>query len=206
MGNIFYSSFIKHYNLGNCYKKCEKRTSVNYFELNDISKVLHISPVPINGMAKYENRNLKTLIVFDYDRFFSSLPHLIGQGKRRCDAVLYTINDKSYFILNELKDRDNHNSKKRSRIRITSKDQLFQSLNEMLTIPEFNTFINSFTHKLCISSNAKPHSVGIIGNVINSFNPLSRIAPNGLNLPDNQINSLNFQYWDLLGDQTFKLI
>lgn len=207
MSNIFYKEYTKHNNLANCYKKCEKRNNYNYFELIDISKELHISASRINGMAKYENTTFKKLLFFDYDKFLSSLPHSLSEGKRRCDAIIYTIEEKTYFILNELKDRDNTSSKKRRAIRYDAKDQLKHTLNELFSVPEINNFINLFSHKICISSNAQPTPPEpLISSVIASFNPLSNITPNGLNLPDTEINSYGFEYWDLIGEQTYKIL
>lgn len=207
MSNIFYKEYIKHNSLSNCYKKCEKRNNYNYFELIDISKELNIRNSRVNGMAKYENSTSKKLIFFDYDKFLSSLPALISNGKRRCDAIIYTYEEKSYFILNELKDRDNSSSRKRKSIRYDAKDQLRQTLNELFSVPEIEEFINLFTHKICISSNAQPTPPNpLISSVIASFNPLPSIAPDGINLPDTEMNSYGFNYWDLIGEQTFKIL
>lgn len=208
MSNIFYKYYIKHNNLSNKFKKCEKRNNYSYFELIDISKELHISKIPTNGMAKYENRASKSIIYFDYDKFLSSLPALLINGKKRCDAILYTYNDRSYFILNELKDRDNSTPKKKRSIRYDAREQLKQTLQELYSVPEIRNYINSYANKICISSNSQPYSAlpAIISSVLTSFNPLAVIAPDGLNLPNSDINSYGFQYWDLIGNQSFKLL
>lgn len=206
MSNIFYNNFKEHYLLKSIHKKCEKRNNYNRFELLDISKELHINVNHSSiGMGKYDNISNKEILFFDYDKFFSKLPATINNNKQRCDVILYTLSDKSYFILNELKDKNNSTGKKRRGIRKDARDQLIDTLIELYSIPNISSFINSFTNKISITSNAQPYSATIIGSALSSFNPLSRIAPNGLNLSHAIINSFGFDYWDLIGNQSFKI-
>lgn len=199
MSNFLYKYFTKYHSIAYTPKKSEKRNNYNYFEIDDISRNIVIHNFMNNGMSKYVNRNAKEVVVIDYDKFLTDLPNSFHTGKERCDLIVFTNSDKSYFILNELKDRV-----PKTKVRKKAKSQLLSTLTELNAVPQISLFINSFTNKFCCYSNKQPIAPVNI-NAVNAFNRISNIAPNGIILADVNINALGFTFMELKGNQSFKI-
>jgi len=215
MANIFYTYFISFHSIKfkeDCqFKKCEKRVAISYFELYDLNKEVQIYRHRNNGSSKISNPHEYEIMVFDYDKFFTSI-YKATNGKR-CDVVMHTTENQEYFILNELKDRENSKSKSRREIREGAQNQLEASLGKILEVPALANFVAQFRKKICISSNAKPLSTietpAIISGVLDAFNT-GRNLPLGkgkkLQMENTVINGLGFEYWDIFGDEVYELI
>jgi hypothetical protein len=175
-----------------------------YFELEDINKILTLSTIKNSGTAKYANPNNLEIVIIDYDSFLSKLLNSFQENKERCDAIVYSHN-KSYFFLNELKNREIENNKKAKKVLKKAISQMLETLKLIKGTPTINIFINSFTEKRCCYSNKQSNNPSSTINAPNAFNRLNNLFPDGIELQHNEINNLGFQLFQYTGSQTIKL-
>lgn len=173
--------------------------SLTYFEIEDVNRVVDIRVIPGSGTAKYSNPNGENVVIIDYDGFLTSLPHAFQQGKKRCDLIVYTLND-SHFILNELK-TGNPNSGTLTKATV----QMFSSLKEIIRVPTIAAFINNFTTKKCCYSNKQPAIPSVTISATLAFNRVNSIVTNGLKLSHPQIEALGFELFEYTGNQIISL-
>jgi hypothetical protein len=156
-------------------------------------------------MVKYENRHSKEVSVLDYDGFLSSTGKF-QDGKKRCDVIAHTINESSYFLLNELKEKNPRNPINEVSNIDGAKLQMIDTLIELNTVPSIVVFIASFSNKICCYCNSFPKSdFTIIASTIGAFNRLSTLTPNAIHLSEPRIENFGFIYMELKGNQTIKL-
>lgn len=179
-------------------------TNLPYFELEDIDTVLTLSSTKDSGTAKYANPNNLQITIIDYDTFLTSLSHRFRQGKSRCDAIVYTQN-KSYFLLNELKNRKIVDENAFEEVLSGAISQMLKTLTLIKSVPSIDNFINSFTQKKCCYCNKQSNNPSPIIDAPNAFNRLNNLVPDGIEMKNSEINDLGFQLFQYTGLQTIKL-
>ena len=175
-------------------------TKLEYFEIEDNNRVIVIHATTGSGTARYHNPNGFDVVVIDYDGFLTGLPHDFQQGKERCDTIVYTLNN-SYFLLNELKDR---NPKPGVLTKATS--QLLSTLREITKVPIINSFVSAFAIKRCLYCNKQILSPSTTINAMFAFNRIGVLAQNGLKLSNPHIEALGFELFEFMGNHTINLV
>ena len=199
MESLLINDFINHHSLPACTISIAQNVSHRYFEIDDVARNLIVRMTPSNGMVKYENPYHKDVAIIDYDSFLTNTPHVFQQGKERCDVLVHTRNESSYFILNELKDRI-----PATKVLTKATSQMIATLNELNTVPAIVSFISNFTIKKCCYCNTQSTAPNPLSATV-AFNRLSTISPNGLKLSNIDIENLGFELWEYSGNQTIKL-
>jgi hypothetical protein len=179
-------------------------THLPYFELEDVDTVLTLSSIKDSGTAKYSNLNNLEITIIDYDTFLTNLSHNFRQGKSRCDAIVYTQN-KSYFLLNELKNRIIVNENAFEEVLSKAISQMLKTLTLIKSVSSIDAFINSFVEKKCCYCNKQSKNPSPIIDAPNAFNRLNNLVPDGIEMSHNEINDLGFQLFQYTGLQTIKL-
>lgn len=181
-----------------------QNTNSSYFELEDVDTVLTLSNTKDSGTAKYSNPNNLDMAIIDFDSFLTSLSHKFRQGKSRCDAIVYSQN-KSYFFLNELKNRKIEDENAFSEVLSKAISQMLKTLYLINTVPSIITFIESFTEKRCCYCNKQSNYPSPIINATIAFNRLNNFMPDGIELEHLEMNVLGFKLFQYTGLQTIKI-
>lgn len=206
MEKLLLQDYTAHHNLKTNLSSISQETSAPYFEINDIERNIVITFSKSDGMVKYDNSSKKNISIIDYDNFFTSLePKSFQQGKKRCDIIVHTLSDKTYFFLNELKEKNYDQIFEKTNIE-AAKKQLIATLKEIHTVQTIVDYIQLFTNKICCFCNSFPKSPSNTINATNAFNRIFLIAKDGLQLSDSRIESYGFEYYEYKGNQTIKLI
>jgi hypothetical protein len=176
--------------------------SFPYFEIDDaLAYGISINPAPGTGIARFSNPQSLTCTIANYERFISSLPSHFNCNKKRCDFLLVT---GSHFILGELKDRDISAHNKRRLVRKGAKEQLLNSLETLLAVPQVGVLVsNKKTKRCCYFNKQSVSPAGITATV--AFNRLSSAFAGGFKMSFPQIETLNFEYWEFQGLQRLEL-
>ena len=200
MEDLLRNEFTAHYGLHVCNEpNLVIQTGETYFEIEDtpaIEIVLHT--LKGLGMARFSNPHAFIVTIANYDKFVTSLPTLFQSGKKRCDIIL--TDDGANLILGEIKNSPNikHHRKK-------AKKQLLESLNTLLSVPQFFTLVNTKTTKRCCYFNHQTSAPPILSVTV-AFNRLSFIFQEGFQMSDSAIEEQNFEFWEYLGEQTFTFL
>ncbi len=170
-----------------------------FFEIeDDLYRETQLHFVAGRGVAAYQNTSSREVIIINYDKFMTSLPHSFQQGKKRCDLIIHSL-DKQYFLLNELKDR-----KPVSNVRVKAMAQLIDSLIILMAVPAINQFISGHIIRKCCFFNKKAVApIGITAPI--AFGRINTIASNGLKMSNPIIESFNFELFEFAGNQNFVL-
>lgn len=174
-------------------------TSLTYFEIEDVARVVQVQGVTGFGTGKYRNPAGNDVAIIDYDGFLTSLPNAFQHGKKRCDVIVYTLNN-SHIVLNELKNRNPHPN-----VLTKATSQLLSTLNEIIRVPTIHAFINNFTSKKCCYSNKQAISPSPIVSATSAFNRINTLVTNGLKLSHPQIEALGFELYEYSGNQVIDL-
>ncbi len=204
MDSLLKNDFTSFHQLPISTLNIRQDTILPYFELEDFNTVLMLSDIRNSGTAKYANPNNLNVTIIDYDTFLTSLSHRFVQGKSRCDAIVYTQN-KSYFLLNELKNRIIVNENAIEEVLSGAISQMLKTLKLIKTVPSINSFINSFTEKRCCYCNKQSNNPSVMIDAPNAFNRLNNLLPNGIEMIHVEINTLGFKLFQSTGLQTIKL-
>lgn len=176
-----------------------QQTNAVYFEIeDDQNRETTIHYLPNTGTAVYNNPRLLNVIVINYDKFVTSLSHNFQQGRKRCDLIVITAENKDYFLLNELKDA-NPNS---GLIKATS--QLERSIQDIMAVPIINAYAATFTVKRCCFFNKRVVAPPII-NAVNAFGLVNAINLDGFQMVNLNIEQYGFKLWEYSGGQKFTL-
>lgn len=199
MESLLKNDFINHHLLTACTVTIAQNISHPYFEIDDIARSLVVHTTPSNGMVKYENPQNREVAIIDYDGFLTNTPHIFQHGKERCDVIVHTTNETSYFILNELKNRI-----PTTIVLAKATSQMISTLHELHTVPTIVSFITNFTIKKCCYCNTQSTAPSpLIATV--AFNRLTTISTNGIKLSNTDIENFGFELWEYSGNQTIKL-
>lgn len=204
MDSLLKNNFTSFHQLPISNLNIRQNTILPYFELEDIDTVLTLSSTKDSGTAKYINTNNLEIAIIDYDTFLTSLSHRFKQGKSRCDAIVYTQN-KSYFLLNELKNRKIVDENASEEVLSGAISQMLKTLKLIKTVPSIDNFINLFTQKRCCYCNKQSNTPSLIIDAPNAFNRLNNLVPDGIEMEHIEINNLGFQLFQYTGSQTIKL-
>ncbi len=205
MEDLLRKELATHYNLPVCTTaNIFIVTEETYFEIEDTETreiILHTTRG--NGMANFSNPDKIEIVIVNYDKFVSDLPHHFQHGRRRCDILLISENN-GCFVLGELKDRNINNSNKRQSIRRGAKDQLLKSLETLIDVQKILDYINTKSDKRCCYFNKQSSSPRII-NATTAFNRLPNIFSDGFKMSFPNIEALNFEFWEYTGEQTLTI-
>jgi hypothetical protein len=204
MDSLLKNNFTSFHQLPISTLNIRQNTSLTYFELEDINTVLTVLSTKDSGTAKYSNPNNLEVTIIDFDSFLSKLLQSFQENKERCDAIVYTQN-KSYFFLNELKNREIENNKKAKKVLKKAISQIYETLKLIKSVPSIDTFINSFAEKRCCYSNKQSNNPFPIIYASNAFNRLNNLMPDGIEMEYSKINDLGFKLFQYTGSQTIKL-
>lgn len=204
MDSLLKNDFTSFHQLPISILNIRQDTNLPYFELEDVDTVLTLSSIKDLGTAKYSNPNNLEVIIIDYDTFLTSLSHRFRQGKSRCDAIVYTQN-KSYFLLNELKNRKIVDENAFEEVLSGAISQMLKTLTLIKSVPSIDTFINSFTQKRCCYCNKQSNNPSPSIDAPNAFNRLNNLVPDGIEMRHSEIDALGFQLFQHTGSQTIKL-
>ena len=116
------------------------------------------------GSVTYKNPQKKKIYVTNYEEFINSIPKNLQIGKKRCDFIVYQEDDNLFFILNELSQSRNIDSKESDALY-----QLQNSLQNLTSVSSIKSKINSCAQKLCIFSNIVKRIDSPLG-MANGFN------------------------------------
>ena len=199
MESLLKNDFINHHSLTTCSINISQNVSHTYFEIDDFARNLIVHTTPSNGMVKYENPESKEVAIIDYDGFLTSTPANFQYGKKRCDVIVHTTNENSYFVLNELKDRIPV-----TKVLRKATSQMIATLNELHTIPTIVSFIANFTVKKCCYCNTQSTAPNTL-TATTAFNRLAAISTRGLKLSNVDVENFGFELWEYSGNQTIKL-
>ena len=199
MDTLLKNEFTAFNALPLCHTNIRSNTTLNYFEIEDLNRVVQIRSIVGSGTGKYSNPNNKDVVIIDYDGFLTSLPHAFQQGKKRCDIIVYT-SDNSHIILNELK-TGNPNSNTLNKAIL----QMFSTLTEIVRVPVISAFINNFNVKKCCYSNKQSASPSPTIIATLAFNRINSLTINGLKLSHPQIEALGFELYEYTGNQVIDL-
>nr|WP_315199209.1 hypothetical protein [uncultured Flavobacterium sp.] len=204
MDSLLKNDFTSFYQLPISVLNIRQDTHLPYFELEDVDTVLTLFSIKDSGTAKYNNPNNLEITIIDYDTFLTSLSHNFKQGKSRCDAIVYTQN-KSYFLLNELKNRKIVDENAFEDVLSGAISQMLKTLTLIKSVPSIDNFINSFTQKRCCYCNKQSNNPSPSIDAPHAFNRLNNLVPDGIEMEHNEINTLGFQLFQHTGSQTIKL-
>lgn len=206
MESLLKNDFINHHSLTACTINIAQNVNHTYFEIDDVARNLIVHTSRSNGMVKYENPHSKEVAIIDYDGFLSNTISAFQHGKKRCDVIVHTINETSYFLLNELKEKNPANPNHQISNIADAKLQILDTLSLLNTVPSIQLYIQKYTVKICSYCNSFPKSnLTLISTAINAFNRISILTPNGIQLSEPRIEAYGFIYIELKGDQTIKL-
>ncbi len=178
----------KNYKNFKCVKAPTKHTEGCVFDLMD-----KVSPFIVEegtGSVTYKNPQKKSIYVTNYEDFVNSLPKNLQIGKKRCDFIVYQEEENSFFILNELSQSRNIDSKESDALY-----QLQNTLENLSNIPSIKTKMNACTYKLCIFSNRIKRIDSPLG-MANAFNATLMTMPKvAVSFSYPGINNLGFCYY-----------
>jgi hypothetical protein len=205
MEYLLRNDFTAHYGFPSCTtSNLSILTKEPYFEIEDTaSKDIQLQTMKNKGMAKFSNPKGLDITIANYDKFLSSQPVPFQHGKKRCD-ILVTCNGNGYFILGELKDRIIDVEIKQKNVRERAKEQLRQTLNTLIAVPTILTYIKTKNHRRCCYFNKQSSAPSLI-TAVSAFNRLPNLFPDGFKMSNPDIEALNFEYWEYIGDQTLTL-
>lgn len=204
MDSLLKNDFTSFHQLPISVLNIRQNTNLEYFELEDIDTVLTLSSIKDSGTAKYANPNNLEVTIIDYDTFLTSLSHRFRQGKSRCNAIVYTQN-KSYFLLNELKNRKIVDENAFEDVLSGAISQMLKTLKLIKSVTSIDNFINSFTRKGCCYCNKQSNNPSPIIDAPKAFNRLNNLVPDGIEMEHSEINALGFKLFQYTSSQTIKL-
>ena len=176
-------------------------TTAQYFEIEDDEyKETQLHFIVGGGMAAYKNTNSYDIIIINYDKFITGLPHVFQRGKERCDLIVHTTN-LHYFLLNELKDRKLNN-----KVRAIAISQLLSSLELIMNVPTIITFAKAHKFRHCCFFNkpaVAPPNTSIKAPA--AFGRLNRLTSGGLKMSNPAIEAFGFELWEYSGNQVYNL-
>lgn len=159
-----------------------------FFDLMD--KVTPFIVEEGSGSVTYKNPQKKTIYVTNYEDFVNSLPKNLQVGKKRCDFIVYQEEENSFFILNELSQSRNIDSKESDALY-----QLQNTLENLSNVAAIKAKIDSCAYKLCIFSNRIKKIDSPLG-MANAFNETFITMPKAaVSLNYDGINDLGFVYY-----------
>jgi hypothetical protein len=195
MENLLRDDFTRFYRLPHSdTENIAAQTNDPYFEIwEDYHHETQISPVIGSGIARYSNTQTYQIIIINYDKFLSNLPHKFQQDKKRCDLIVYSQGGQD-FLLNELKDKNPEFDD----VREYAITQLACSLALLMEVPEISEFANGYSIRRCCYFNKKEEAtVSIIA--VDAFNQLNTLNKKGFKLSNPDIESFGFELFEYSG-------
>ena len=203
--NLLENDFSSYYNIPKVnIDNFKNELKESYFEIEDINCKIKIYTDKNTGTARYSNPHEYTVCIIFYEEFFNVLDKSFQFEKRKCDVIIATIDNKKYFLLNELKNRKwNQNEE----AKIDAIDQLVQTLHILISVPSMSAYIESFTVKQCCYFNKQTPPPSPELSVIAAFNRLERLSPEyGFEMEITPIKAAGFSYYERFGGQIYNLL
>jgi hypothetical protein len=212
MDSLLQNGFINYYyaqfgvSIGETLEYVRKNADVElqntnkvYFEISDVNGRLIIYPTTNNGTARFQNPHGYCIAVVNYDNFLTNLPEPIKKHKKCCDAILYALENKTYFLLCEFKKIKNYSTK------TSASRQLSQSLEMLVSVPEIREFVDNFRVRRCCCFIKKALDPDIEHvNAPSAFNRLNKLLPETRKLNHKLIEHLGFELYRYPDVQCFK--
>ncbi len=192
-----------------------KDTIEKYFELNDDLQLVYTNIG--DGVAPYKNDDALSVRVVNYETFHNSLPATFKNGKKICDLIVYTENEKKYFSLNELTNTDplytidftRANGVAAQGKRNKAILQLYTVLYLLSAVPSINAFIGTFATKRCLFFNKQAVAPAVAGGVVitapSSFGRVNTISEEGFEMGFQPIEGLGFKLFEYSGGKAAKI-
>lgn len=201
MEYLLTTDFINHYGITASTKtNLSIQTDEPYFEIeDDNNRELQLHLVAGSGMAAFSNSPRFNTAILNYDKFMTGLANAFQTGKKRCDAIINTLNG-NYFLLAELKDRN-----PRSNFRADAIRQLQASLALIMAVPSIAAYAVGYPIRHCCIFNKQALAPPLL-TATTAFNRLNTIAPAGLQTLDPAINTLGFELWEYVGGQAYEFL
>ena len=195
MENLLKNDYTAHYGITtSSINNISLHTNAAYFELEDDDKQgIRLYEGANMGTAIFNNSGRKEITIINYDKFVTSLPNHFQRNRARCDVIVYTRNEKSYYLLGELKDANIKKGRK------DAKRQLKRSLNDLSAVVSISGFISGFGVRRCCIFNKRLRCPEEI-DAVRAFNRLQTIIPGGMKLNCSAIEIHGFELWEYLGD------
>ncbi|GHV93099.1 hypothetical protein AGMMS50268_36020 [Spirochaetia bacterium] len=195
MENLLRDAFTRFYGLPHSdTPDIAIQTNDPYFGVGeDYHHETQICPAIDSGIARYSNTQSLQIIIINYDKFLSNLPHRFQQNKKRCDLIVYSQGGQD-FLLNELKDKN----PEFDGVREYAITQLVCSLALLMEVPEISEFAHGYPIGRCCYFNKKEEViVSIIA--VDAFNQLNTLNKKGFKLSNPEIESLRFELFEYSG-------
>jgi len=199
MEDLFLTSFPQHY--GQASPSLDgllHETNASNFEIEDCQEHMNVHLQAGLGMARIENPDLLNLRIFNYEGYINRFSHQFQHGKKRCDFLLASDNDR-YFVLGELKDRNPFDDVEQG-----ARKQLLGSLLTILNVPEISAFIDTKPIRNCCYFNKQASAPQVI-NATDAFNRINELQHDGFEMKDHKFMQHGFGYYEFYGAQTMKL-
>lgn len=175
-----------------------KRTNQKYFEIEDCGEHLIIHHQEGLGMARFKNQDSLNLTIFNYEGYINRFSHNFQNGKKRCDFLLSSDEDK-YFIVGEMKDRNPFDD-----VGQGARKQLLGSLLTILNVPKIKAFIDTKPIRNCCYFNKQAIAPQEI-NATDAFNRINEVQNDGFEMKDHKFKEVGFGYYEFYGSQSMKL-
>lgn len=154
------------------------------FDIIDDKKKAVICVSKDTGSATYHNSNAKSIRVIDYENIVDQFPLHLQRGVKRCDFIVYDLDENSFFILNELSKSAKLND---------AIEQLYSTALRLTRVEQIKNFINTKESHQCIFSNRIPKSANSPLGMADSFNLIQKLLPEPIVHPNDRINKLGFE-------------
>ncbi len=144
------------------------------------------------GLITYTNKTSDKIAVIDYENLIQSFPKAINTGKRAphcCDFLVYSGNEESFFICNEL------SSSTRKTKWPDARYQFSDTVRCLLNCETTKSFIEKFKKKLCVLS-TKIEPISSPDGVADSFDLPYRLFKNPERLSWAQVERMGFSIWE----------
>jgi hypothetical protein len=202
MKNLLENEFLRHYDLLECpVADFVETISSRYFELDDTpAEGLMLHTARGAGAARFSNPDiLQPIHIVHYEKFIDQLPHPFRRGRKKCDFILACETDR-YVVLGEIKDSPAVRDYRRKVIQ-----QLLSSLQTLVAVPEISVFFSEKSNRRCCYFNRQSKAPEPL-NAVAAFNRLPHAFPDGLKMEQADMASLDFEFWEYSGSQTFVII
>lgn len=144
------------------------------------------------GGVTYKNETSDGIVVIDYENLVQSFPSTINTGKKAphcCDFLVYSDNESSFFICNELSVSPTHTKWPDAR------NQFSDTVRALLKCAETKKMIENYTNKLCVLSTTI-EKTDSPENIAGAFNIPYFLQKNAEQLHWTIVERMGFSIWE----------
>lgn len=107
---------------------------------------------------------------------------------KRCDFIVYDLEQYSFFVLNELSQSSSSKNKFSD-----ARQQLHNAIFHFNKVYEIKSFVNKFNEKLCVFSNKNKTLTKTPENIADAFDEVKKYLPEPIEHNYQPITKLNFK-------------